>query len=253
MSAGRGSGGGSRRPVWRFLVPVIALAAGVLFATSAETAQGTDLRAGRRVELTQLIAAQERSVGEANRRAIALQGEVDRLEQDASTRDGRVGAVRAESGRLEDRVGLRPVRGGGLTVLLDDAPRRPDGSLPPDARPDDVIVHQQDVQSVVNALWAGGAEAMTIMDQRLITTGAVRCVGNTLLLYGRTYSPPFRVTAIGDPTRLRTSLDAEPGVRLFRQAADYFGLGYDVKDEREVTLPGYDGPVRLGYAEAVPQ
>ena len=49
------------------------------------------------------------------------------------------------------------------------------------------------------------------------------------------------------------SAAAEPGVRLYQQAVDYFGLGYEVKDEREVTLPGYDGPVRLGYAEAVPQ
>ena len=253
MSAGRGSGAGSRRPLWRALVPVIALAAGVLFATSAETAQGTDLRAGRRVELTQLISAQERSVVAANARAVVLQREVDALEKEASTKDGRVGAVRAESGRLETQVGLRAIRGGGLTVVLDDAPRRPDGSLPPDARPDDVIVHQQDVQSVVNALWAGGADGLAVMGQRLITTGAVRCVGNTLLLYGRTYSPPFRVTAIGDPGRLRAGLDIEPGVRLYRQAVEYFGLGYEVKDERDVTLPGYDGPVRLSYAEAVPR
>jgi uncharacterized protein YlxW (UPF0749 family) len=253
MSAGRGSGRGSRRPVWRVLVPVIALAAGVLFATSAETAQGTDLRAGRRVELTQLIAAQERAVGESTKRAVALQGEVDALEKEASTRDGRVGAVRSASQRLESQVGLRPLRGGGLTVELNDAPRRPDGSLPPNARPDDVIVHQQDVQAVVNALWAGGADGLAVMGQRLIATAAVRCVGNTLLLYGRMYSPPFVVTALGDPTRLRANLDSEPGVRLYRQAVDYFGLGYEVKDEREVTLPGYDGPVRLGYAEAVPQ
>ncbi|HST63922.1 MAG TPA: DUF881 domain-containing protein [Mycobacteriales bacterium] len=232
---------------------MIALAAGVLFATSAETAQGTDLRAGRRVELTQLIAAQEKAVGDASRRAVVLQGEIDALEKEASTKDGRVGAVRSESGRLETQVGLKALRGGGLTVVLDDAPRRPDVTLPPNARPDDVIVHQQDVQSVVNALWAGGADGLTVMGQRLITTGAVRCVGNTLLLYGRTYSPPFRVTAVGDPTRLRTALGNEPGVRLYRQAVDYFGLGYEVKDEREVTLPGYDGPVRLGYAEAVPQ
>jgi uncharacterized protein YlxW (UPF0749 family) len=234
-------------------VPVIALAAGVLFATSAETAQGTDLRAGRRVELTQLIAAQEKTVVESDRQATALQHEVDALEREASTKDGRVGAVRTQSQQLENQVGLRPLRGGGLTVVLDDAPRRPDGSLPPDARPDDVIVHQQDVQSVVNALWAGGADGMAVMGQRLIATGAVRCVGNTLLLYGRTYSPPFRLTAVGDPTRLRAALDTEPGVRLYRQAVDYFGLGYEVKDEREVTLPGYDGPVRLGYAEAVPR
>jgi uncharacterized protein YlxW (UPF0749 family) len=239
--------------MWRVLVPVIALAAGVLFATSAQTAQGTDLRAGRRIELTQLIAAQEQAVGESTKRAVTLQSEVDALEKDASTRDGRVGAVRGASQRLEAQVGLRPLRGNGLTVELNDAPRRPDGSLPPNARPDDVIVHQQDVQAVVNALWAGGADGLAVMGQRLITTGAVRCVGNTLLLYGRTYSPPFRVTAVGDPTRLRASLATEPGVRLYRQAVDYFGLGYEVKDEREVTLPGYDGPVRLGYAEAVPQ
>lgn len=256
MSAGRGAGrsrDGSQRPVWRALVPAIALVAGVLFATSAETAQGTDLRGGRRIELTQLIAAQERTVGDATRRVVQLQGEVDALETQASDKDGRVGAVRSRSAALEGYVGLRPLRGGGVTVVLDDAPRAVDGTLPADARADDVIVHQGDVQSVVNALWAGGADGLTVMGQRLITTGAVRCVGNTLLLYGRTYSPPFQITAVGDPARLRARLEVEPGVRLYRQAVAYFGLGYEVKDEREVTLPGYDGPLRLSYAQAVPQ
>jgi uncharacterized protein YlxW (UPF0749 family) len=256
MAAGRGAGGtggGSSRRVWRPLVPAIALVAGVLFATSAETAQGTDLRSGRRVELTQLIAAQERSVGDATRRVVQLQGEVDRLQREAAIGDARVGAARSATGPLEEAVGLRAVRGPGLTVVLDDAPRRPDGSLPENARPDDVIVHQQDVQSVVNALWAGGSDAMAVMGQRLVATAAVRCVGNTLLLYGRTYSPPFRITAIGDPARLRAALEVEPGVRLYRQAVAYFGLGYEVRDEREVTVPGYDGPLRLGYAQAVPR
>jgi uncharacterized protein YlxW (UPF0749 family) len=256
MTAGRGAGGagtGSSRRVWRALVPAIALVAGMLFATSAETARGSDLRGGRRVELAQLVSAQERTVGEANLRAITLQGDIDELERSASSGDARVGAARAQGDRLESYVGLRPVRGAGLTVLLDDAPRRQDGSLPQDARPDDVIVHQQDVQSVVNALWAGGADSMAVMGQRLITTGAVRCVGNTLLLYGRTYSPPFTITAIGDAGRLRRSLDAEPGVILYRQAVAYFGLGYEVKDEHEVTLPAYEGPLRLGYAQAVSQ
>ncbi len=57
--------------------------------------------------------------------------------------------------------------------------------------PDDLVVHQQDVQAVVNALWAGGADAVQVMDQRLLSTSAVRCVGNTLLLNGRVYSPPY--------------------------------------------------------------
>lgn len=243
-----------RNDVWRVLVPVVCLAAGLLFATSAETARGTDLRAGRRLELTQLISDQERRVSAYTRRAKALQDDVDTLEVDASQGDQRATVEQRHAAALAGPAGLTAVHGPGVTVLLDDAPRGPDGALPAAARNvDDVVVHQQDVQAVVNAMWAGGAEAMTIMGERIITTGAVRCVGNVLLLYGRTYSPPYRITAVGDPGQLRAALDRQPGVQLYRRAADYFGLGYEVKNEGDVTLPGFDGPLRLNYAEAVPQ
>ena len=82
---------------------------------------------------------------------------------------------------------------------------------------DDFVVHQQDLQAVVNALWHGGAEAIQVMDQRIVSTSAVRCVGNTLILQGRVYSPPFVVTAIGDQRQLRAALDHEPGVQLFKE------------------------------------
>ena len=51
----------ARRP-WSALVPLTALAAGLLFATSASTAQGTDLRADRRLQLTELIAREGAAV-----------------------------------------------------------------------------------------------------------------------------------------------------------------------------------------------
>jgi uncharacterized protein YlxW (UPF0749 family) len=98
---------------------------------------------------------------------------------------------------------------------------------------------------VVNALWAGGAEAMMIMDQRVLTTSAVRCIGNTLLLQGRTYSPPFVVTAIGDAAAMSAALDVEPGVQLLLQYVDKYQLGYEVKVSDSVQLPAYDGPVRM--------
>ena len=99
---------------------------------------------------------------------------------------------------------------------------------------------------MVNALWAGGAEAMMIMDQRVLTTSAVRCIGNTLLLQGRTYSPPFVVTAIGDAPAMSAALDVEPGVQLLLQYVDKYKLGYEVKVlDDPVELPAYDGPVRM--------
>jgi uncharacterized protein YlxW (UPF0749 family) len=140
--------------------------------------------------------------------------------------------------------------GPGVEITLDDAPRRPDGSLPIGARPDDVVIHQSDVQAVVNAVWASGADAVAIMDQRLIATSAVRCVGNVLLLQGRTYSPPFVVTAIGDAGAIRAQLAASPQVQVFRQAVEDYGLGFAVQDRGEITLPAYDSPPAMEYATA---
>jgi uncharacterized protein YlxW (UPF0749 family) len=86
------------------------------------------------------------------------------------------------------------------------------------------------------------------MGVRVISTGAVRCVGNTLILYGRVYSPPFVITAIGNPDAMRVALDASPGVSIYRQDAAAWGLGYQVRTEGDVTLPAYDGSTALQYA-----
>jgi uncharacterized protein YlxW (UPF0749 family) len=145
---------------------------------------------------------------------------------------------------------LVPVSGAGLEITLDDAPMRPDGSLPAGARPDDVVIHQSDVQAVVNALWAAGAEGVAVMDQRLIATSAVRCVGNTLLLQGRPYSPPFVITAIADVEAVRAQLAASPQVAVFEQAVEDFGLTFEVRALPEVTLPAYSGSLVLEHAAA---
>lgn len=146
-------------------------------------------------------------------------------------------ALRARE-RIAPAAGTAPVRGPGLTVALRDAVRS--GELPEGVTPDDVVVHQQDVQGVVNALWAGGAEAMSIQDQRLVASSAVRCVGNTLVLQGRVYSPPFVIRAVGDVAGMRRSLERDRAVTSYREAVARFGLGYEVT-ESEMSLPGYEG------------
>jgi uncharacterized protein YlxW (UPF0749 family) len=137
------------------------------------------------------------------------------------------------------------VTGPGLTVSLDDAPRQAEGEPAASDNPDDLVVHQQDVQSVINALWAGGAEAMTLMGERIVSTSAVRCVGNTLLIQGRLVGPPFVVSAIGPSGAMRAALDEEPGVALFRRYVDDYGLRYDVTSRAALHLPAYDGPIEL--------
>jgi uncharacterized protein YlxW (UPF0749 family) len=240
-------GRADRRRGWSLLVPVVLLLAGMLFTTTATTANGTELRNDRRPELTNLIAERKRDVANAETQAGNLRRQIEAQTGAEAGSDARVAEQRAR-GRAElGSAGLVAVHGPGVTVRLNDAPRRPDGSRPAGS-PDDLVVHQQDVQAVVNALWSGGGEAMSIMGVRVISTSAVRCVGNTLLLDGRVYSPPFVVTAIGDPELLQHALDASDGVRAFRDAATDFGLGYEVKVEGDVTVPAYEGSVALRSA-----
>ncbi|WP_040338898.1 DUF881 domain-containing protein [Candidatus Blastococcus massiliensis] len=237
-----------RLSAWGALVPVVALAAGLLFATSGRTAQGTDLRAGEVTELSALIRERDGAIAAQERRLAELQRISEQLTEQAASRDDAVAAARREGEQGAAAAGLSTVSGAGVVITLDDAPQRPDGSLPVSARPDDLVIHQSDVQAVVNAMWAAGAEGVAVMDQRLIATSAVRCVGNTLLLQGRTYSPPFVVTAVVDAEAVRAELAASPQIAVFRQVVDAYGLTYEVRERPQVDLPAYDGPLALQYA-----
>jgi uncharacterized protein YlxW (UPF0749 family) len=209
------------------LVPLVAAAAGVLFVSSALTAHGTDLRASRGLQLSQLVMAELRAV-------TALVG----------SGDGAVRRLRVATDRLAGSAGLRAAAGPGLRVVLNDAPYRSNlAGLPGHPTADDLVVHQQDLQAVVNALWAGGAKAMAIMGQRVVATTAVRCVGSTLLLQGRVYSPPYAITAVGDPARLRLALASAPDVQIYREYVAAYGLGYRVQTLAQLVVPAYTGPV----------
>jgi uncharacterized protein YlxW (UPF0749 family) len=225
------------------------VAAGILFTTSANVASGTDLREDRRPRMAQLITEQQARIATEDQAARTLRREVDTATAALAGTDTPTSDARARAEALRQAAGLTAMKGPGVTVSLNDAPVTAQGARPADVTNDDLVVHQQDVQSVVNALWAGGAEAMTIMGQRIIATSAVRCVGNTLLLQGQVYSPPFVIKAIGDPTRLRAALDAEPGVQYFQRDARDYGLGYSVTDESEIIAPTYTGSTDLSNAE----
>jgi len=229
---------------WAAVVPVVAVCAGLLFATSAQTSQGTDLRSSGRSDLVDVVRAQDHALSVRAASVQQLQAEVDALTAGAAPGNNSVARLRAEAATLAPIAGAQAVSGPGLSVTLNDA-KRTAASLPKDFTADDIVVHQQDVQSVVNALWAGGAEAMMLMDQRVISTSAVRCVGNTLILHGRVYSPPYVIQAIGDVPAMRAGLDQSEPVTIYRQYASLLGLGYEVKSLGKVTFPGYSGSLSL--------
>ena len=243
----------SRRQVWHALVAVTAMLAGLMFATSASTARGTDLRTTRSVRLSELIRDQQRRVGALEAHATRLRRDIEAATDAVSHGDARVAEMQRANDALAGPAGLSPLVGRGVHVTLDDAPRlAPGEQRPGNPSPDDLVVHEQDILAVINALWAGGADAVAVMGDRIIGTSAVRCVGNTLLLHGRVYSPPFVVEAIGDPARLQRALDEAPGVQHFLSFVAAYGVGFAVTEIDEIRVKGYEGALSLKSARVAP-
>jgi uncharacterized protein YlxW (UPF0749 family) len=241
-----------RRPFrsWHTAATIAFVIAGALFATTALSSNGLDLRAASITDLNGVVRAEKERSDELQARLAALNQEVEELSHQVD--DATVEVLHDQVDELRDPAGFAPVRGPGVTVVLDDAPeseidraRDEEGvSL------DELVVHQQDIQAVVNALWAGGAEAMTIQGQRVISTTGIKCVGNTVMLHGVPYSPPYRIAAIGDPLQLRESLDDSDYIDAYLTVVASHGLGYAVTSSDRLSFPAYEGSTTLEYADA---
>ncbi|MFD5348824.1 MULTISPECIES: DUF881 domain-containing protein [Streptomyces] len=251
-SADSPEGPARRTSAWavRGLTAAVFALAGLIFVTSANTAKGTNLRSDSSLlKLSDLIRERSEKNGELNDSVAGARADIDALAQ----RDD--GSTKAEDARLkalEKAAGTTKISGDSVSVTLNDAP--PDATANPgypEPQPNDLVIHQQDLQAVVNALWQGGARGIQVMDQRLISTSAVRCVGNTLILQGRVYSPPYKVTAVGDPGKLKRALNDSTAIQNYLLYVKAYGLGWKVDENEAVTLPGYSGTVDLHYAQPV--
>ena len=238
-----------RRLRWPDLVAGAVFAiAGALFIASAAASRDGTIRVDSTGGLTDTISARSEANGDLALQVDALTVQLAVLQEDTTPGS----AIERQNERLAElspAVGLTEVRGPGVTVTLDDATAP--NPLPEDMTGDDYIVHQQDVQGVVNALWRGGASGLTVMGQRLVNSSAVRCVGNTVILQGQVYSPPFVIEAVGDVDRLTSSLDTDESVQFFRQWAGVVGMRYEMAAARSMVLPAYSGPLVVADVQVV--
>jgi uncharacterized protein YlxW (UPF0749 family) len=237
----------TRRSPWSFGVPLVCLLAGLLLAATHAVSGGAEIRRSDAPRLVDLVRDTQATVNRLKAERDALAAKIDSTHLKSS--DAALAAMLKRSAELAGEADMNPVHGPGLVVTLDDAQRDANGRFPRDASPDDLVVHQQDIEAVLNGLWSAGAEAIQMQDQRIIATSVPRCVGNTLLLNGRTYSPPYTITAIGNATAMQAALAAAPLVILYKQYVVRFGLGYHEDAKPDVQIVGHAEPVRMHFAE----
>jgi uncharacterized protein YlxW (UPF0749 family) len=187
------------------------------------------------------------AVVDATSRAVLIDQINQRRDQLARSQD-RIGRMRAristlESGlevtgssqvaagqrvqRLLARTGFGAVRGPGVRVVVEDSP----SGIPNEA------VRDSDLALLVNALWSVGAEAISINEQRLTVLSAIRNVDVAVHVNGKPVSPPYIVSAIGDPKTLQADLVNSPRGQAFFALADALGLVWDMSNQTELILP----------------
>ncbi|MCO7271760.1 DUF881 domain-containing protein [Cellulosimicrobium cellulans] len=142
-------------------------------------------------------------------------------------------------------TGTQAVEGQGVVVTLDDT----SGGLSSDTVDSSSLVHDSDLQRVVNALWAGGAEAVAINDQRLTGLSAIRSAGDAVLVDLQPLVGPYRVEAIGDPDALRTSLLRSGTSDYLQILGTQYGIRSSVTTQSRLDLPGRPAPT-LFFAKA---
>ena len=139
----------------------------------------------------------------------------------------------------------RPVSGPGIQITLSDAPT---GQIPVGATANDLVIHQQDIEDTMNALWAGGAEAMTVQGVRITNRTVIRCIGNVILVDGTSYSPPYVIQAIGDPDTLRATVTANPRMVNYQAYVTKYGLGWDMQTKDSLSFAPATTSLTVNYA-----
>ena len=226
-----------------YVSALVLLMAAALITVSAKVAGGQDLRPARNSDMIDLVQAQ----GEHNRDLAAqvqqLQSDVQQLTRQASA-SPRPGASQAALA-----AGSVAVSGPGVRVVLSDAPL---SVQPVGVDPDMLVVHQQDIQTFTNLLWRAGAEAMSIQGVRIGSTSSIKCVGNTVIVGGVPYAPPYVIEAIGDQQRMLDALASDPGAIIYRQYVTAYGLGYSQQTASALKLPAWNGAADLSWATPKP-
>jgi uncharacterized protein YlxW (UPF0749 family) len=227
----------------------VALLSGGLFVVSAQSSEGTDLRPGRYDDLATLTDS------EADR-AAGLQGQVADLNKQVrdltdQVKDDDVQRYQHQVEALEDPAGLQESKGPGIVVTLSDAPADVIDAATGDKNL--LVVHQQDIEAVVNAMWHGGARAVVLQGQRVVSTTGIKCEGNSVVIQGVPYPQPYVIEAVGDVGALTSAIADDDYLQIYREQADdpNIDVGWDLDMKDELTAPAYDGLLDLSYATPI--
>lgn len=183
-------------------------------------------------------------IEDLSQRLLQTEKERDSLiaELDSLKRSAGKEVVEKEMQRLKMAAGTVAVSGQGVSIIIDDSKKQSKTGENPNL----FLIHDDDILKVINELWAAGAEAVAINEQRLIATSEIRCAGPTLSVNNTRSSPPYEIKAIGDQKSLENSLKMRGGVV---ETLQFWGIQVQIQRLDHMVVPGYKGPFSFEYSK----
>ncbi|MGN6599750.1 MAG: DUF881 domain-containing protein [Actinomycetes bacterium] len=227
-----------RRPHWLAAVGVVLVAA-VLVIAAVQTRQQLPAAEKDRARLVDQVQDREALGSKLQQQVRSLRAEVTQQRSEALAVSQQGQQLAQVVSRLESAAGATAVVGPGVTVTVADAADAvTDASGNPRTNAGDASrVTDQDLQTVVNGLWAAGAEAISINGYRLSNLTTIRAAGEAVLVDFHPLSSPYRVVAIGPKAPLRGAVsDGTAGRYLAALERDY-GITHDVATSSRLTVP----------------
>jgi uncharacterized protein YlxW (UPF0749 family) len=227
------------------LVAVCTLLGFLLVTTAESTTAANRAQAPEKSRLIGLIQARRSEVGDLDAAVSKLRSEVAAETVKATKRSRQAKDAAAVVARLNAEAGTTALKGRGVVVSLSDSKRTPPSTGDAGA----YQIHDSDLQLVVNALFAAGAEAVAVNDSRVVATTAIRAAGDTIVVNFRPLTPPYKVVGIG-ASAVRFNRSDIAG--RFAKWTKLFGLGFSVKGNQQLTLPPFNGRVGISLANPRP-
>jgi len=239
-----------RNNPWVTPVTVMALVLGALLAISLKTQQtirSASLPSNRFSGLAAAYRDQQEQLKMANEEISKLRERTTQYENEMASASEKAKLLNDSLQEAKFLAGLTPVEGPGIEVILQDSKKRPPANSPIDI--ENYIIHDSDLQRVVNELHAAGAEAVAINGQRIIANTAIRCVEPTVQVNSIALSSPYVIQAIGDPETLASALNLPQGVLADIQALDPNMV--KIVKKNKIQIPAYTGSLVFRYAKPV--
>jgi uncharacterized protein YlxW (UPF0749 family) len=176
-----------------------------------------------------------------------LRAQIDALESEAAGRSAATEALQNQVADLRAHAGLTAMHGPGVEVdLANGVPGPTNGGQP------SYLVNYQDVQDIVNLLYAQGAEGIAVNGRRITPLTAFSgSAGQVVIDQGPPQSSPLKVVAVGDRNRMVAALDDSSALPDIRARQVQFQLHLTFFGSPDLPLPAYDSSLQIPHVSTI--